>query len=101
MSYGLYISDGKNGSVITNSDTIFNEEYDFGFSEESLSAGASRTIQTKGAGNSALIGVSLESSDNNLDNLTVTRDLTTDTLTITNTGNTDIPVISAKIFRFQ
>lgn len=101
MSYGLYISDGENGAVITNSNNIFNEEYDFELSDESISSGGQINIQTKGAGNPALIGISIVASEGAINDLTVTRDLTTDTLTITNTGSSSQTITSAKIFRFQ
>lgn len=96
MSYGLYISNGIDGAVITNSNNVFNEEYDFNFSE-SLSSGSTTTIAIEGAGNPALIGFDLDTSNNNL---VVTRDLTNDTLSITNSGNATADY-TAKFFRFQ
>jgi uncharacterized protein (UPF0303 family) len=100
MSYGLYISDGKNGAVITNSNNIFNEEVDLDLSDLSLPSGGSLPIQTEGAGNPALIELSIVASGETIDDLTITRDLSTDTLTITNTGTSDLS-FSAKLFRFQ
>jgi len=97
MSHGLYISDGINGGVITNSDVIFNEEYDFELTSQSIGGNSSINIQTEGAGNSALIGIDLTTSSENIE---ITRNSSTDTLTITNTNNGNA-VFSAKLFRFQ
>ena len=38
MSYGLYISDGVNGGVLTNANNVFNEEYDFEFARDCINA---------------------------------------------------------------
>lgn len=98
MSYGLYISDGVNGGVITNANNVFNEEYDFELNGQSLAGGSTFDIQTSGAGNPALIGINLSTSAPQ--HITVTRDAVNDKLVISNTsGGTQS--FSAKIFRFQ
>lgn len=99
MSYGLYISDGVNGSVITNSNNIFNEEYEFELTSQAISGGSSLNIQTSGAGNPALIGISLTNTGLDSD-IEVERDSVNDILRIKNTG-TSSQSVSAKLFRFQ
>ena len=99
MSYGLYISDGVNGAVITNSNNIFNEEYEFELTSQSISGGSSLNIQTSGAGNPALIGISLTNAGVDSD-IEVERDSVNDILRIKNTGTVSQSV-SVKVFRFQ
>lgn len=99
MSYGLYISDGINGSVITNSNNIFNEEYEFELTSQAILGGSSLNIQTSGAGNPALIGISLSNTGIDSD-IEVERDSVNDILRIKNTG-TSSQSVSAKLFRFQ
>ena len=96
MSYGLYISDGVNGGVITNANNVFNEEYDFELTNQALSAGGTYNIQTSGAGNPALIGIHLSANNS----ITVSRDTTNDRIVISNTSGGS-QSFSAKIFRFQ
>lgn len=96
MSYGLYISNGTSGGVITNSNNVLNEEYDFELINQALSAGGTYNIQTSGAGNPALIGIHLTATDF----ITVTRDATNDKIVINNTSGSS-ESFSAKIFRFQ
>ena len=99
MSYGLYISDGVNGAVITNSNNIFNEEYEFQLTSQAISGGSSLNIQTSGAGNPALIAISLTNTGLDSD-IEVERDSVNDILRIKNTGSVSQSV-SAKLFRFQ
>lgn len=100
MSYGLYISDGVNGSVITNSNNIFNEEYEFELTSQAISGGSSLDIQTNGAGNPALIGIFIEENTGLDADIEVERDSVNDILRIKNTG-TSSQSVSAKLFRFQ
>ena len=99
MSYGLYLSNGTDGAVITNSNNIFNEELDFELSNESLSAGSALNIQTSGAGNPFFIGIDLQMVEGQSD-IQITRDLANDRLVITNTGATT-RTFSAKLYRFS
>lgn len=101
MSYGLYISDGTSGGVITNNNTIFNEEYGSELSSYALNAGASYTFTVPGSGNSSLIDIAITASENALDNVQVTRNSSADTLTITNIAPYQIVLTSVKLFRFQ
>lgn len=101
MSYGLYISNGINGGVITNSNVMFNEEYGSELSSLALNAGVSYTITVPGSGNSGIIGISINASLDALDNAQITRNLSADTLTITNTAAYQIVLTSVKLFRFQ
>lgn len=101
MSYGLYISDGVSGGVITNDNTIFNEEYGSELTLLTLNAGTSYTITVPGAGNSGVIGITINASDQTLDNTQVTRNSSADTLTITNIASYEITLTSVKLFRFQ
>ncbi len=101
MSYGLYISNGVNGGVITNNNTIFNEEYGSELSSFPLNAGVSYTFTTPGSGNSGIIGISINASSDALDKAQITRNSSADTLTITNTAAYQIVLTSVKLFRFQ
>jgi len=101
MSYGLYISDGINGSVITNSNNIFNEEYEFEFTSQAIAANSSLNIQTTGAGNPALIAIEIEyPTTSSASHIDIERDPVNDILKIKNTG-TSSQSFSAKLFRFQ
>jgi len=101
MSYGIYISDGVSGGVITNSNVIFNEEYGSELSSLTLNSGTSYTITVPGSGNSGIIGISIDASPDALDNVQITRNSSADTLTITNTAVYQIVLTSVKLFRFQ
>jgi hypothetical protein len=101
MSYGLYISDGVNGGVITNNNTIFNEEYGSELTQLTLNAGTSYTITVPGAGNSGIIGIAINASDDAVDKAQITRNSSADTLTITNIASYAITLASVKLFRFQ
>lgn len=96
MSYGLYISDGVNGGVITNSNSMFNSEFGFLFTA-SLNPGASTSTQFDGAGNASLIGTEFDAPANA--DLSISRNSTTDTLTITN-NSSFVVTFTAKFFRF-
>lgn len=97
MSYGLYISDGVNGGVITNSNSMFNSEFGF-LLTASLNPGASTSTQFDGAGNASLIGTEFDDVPTNAD-LSISRNSTTDTLTITN-NSSFVVTFTAKFFRF-
>ena len=98
MSYGLYISDGVNGGVITNSNTVLNEEFSYSFTA-TLTPSASTSVQFSGAGNSALVGVTFSNTSPAQNDLSISRNLSTDTLTITNGGATAV-TFTADFFRF-
>lgn len=89
MSYGLWISDGVNGGVITNSNAITNTEE--GLTQSgTIAAGDSVVIDNlPGVGDPSTIGITFQnaatgpvSQDSGLQ---VSRNLVADTLTITNT----------------
>ena len=89
MSYGLWISDGVNGGVITNSNAITNTED--GYSQAgSIPAGGTVVISDlPGVGDPSTIGITFNegsgSASSQDSGLEITRDLAADTLTITNT----------------
>lgn len=98
MSYGLYISDGVNGGVITNSNTVLNEEFSYSLTA-TLAPSASTSVQFSGAGNSALVGVTFSNASPERNDLSISRNSSTDTLTITNGGASSV-TFTADFFRF-
>ena len=98
MSYGLYISDGVNGGVITNSNTVLNEEFSYSLTA-TLAPSASTSVQFSGAGNSALVGITFSNVSPPQNGLSISRNSSTDTLTITNGGAFSV-TFTAAFFRF-
>ena len=104
MSYGLWISDGVNGGVITNSNAITNTE-DGSTQSGTIAAFGNIVIDDlPGVGDPSTIGVTFQSGSNGPtaedSGLEVSRDLAADTLTITNTKG--VPqTYSIVFFRFK
>ena len=104
MSYGLWISDGVNGGVITNSNAITNTED--GLTQAGTIAGLGNIVinNLPGVGDPATIGVTFQNAGTGPtaqdSGLEVSRDLVADTMTITNTKA--VPqTYSIVFFRFK
>lgn len=93
MSYGLYISNGTAGAVITNSNNIFNEEIFFSQSG-TVTAGNSTSLTIEDVGDPSLISIDLETNDN------ISLSASGNTLNISNSGSVDF-TFDLKVFRFQ
>lgn len=103
-NYGLYISDGQNGGVITNSNSITNSETSLSAQTGTIPANGSVSYNMTGAGDQTKIGVRFikignQAPDQNDDGLEVSRDLVADTLSIVNTTAVSKPY-SVEFFRF-
>lgn len=104
MSYGLWISDGVNGGVITNSNAITNTESESAQAGTIPASGSITISNLPGAGDPSTIGITFNdglSGPNSQDSgLEITRNLAADTLTITNT--TGVPKnFDIAFFRFK
>jgi len=93
MSYGLYISNGTAGAVITNSNNIFNEEIFF-FFFLTVTAGNSTSLTIEDVGDPSLISIDLETNDD------ISLSASGNTLNISNSGSVDF-TFDLKVFRFQ
>mgnify|MGYP005704677921 CR=1 FL=1 len=93
MSYGLYISNGTAGAVITNSNNIFNEEIFFSQSG-TVTAGNSTSLTIEDVGDPSLISIDLETNDD------ISLSASGNTLNISNSGSVDF-TFDLKVFRFQ
>lgn len=93
MSYGLYISNGTAGAVITNSNNIFNEEI-FLSQSGTVTAGNSTSLTIEDVGDSSLISIDLETNDD------ISLSTSGNTLNISNGGSVDF-TFDLKVFRFQ
>jgi len=104
MSYGLEISNSNNVIVITNDNTILNKETVDQESAGTIPANSSVSYTFTGAGDPSFIGVNFTegnapSSTNQNNGLEISRNLTTDTLTVTNTTGVAKPYV-LQFFRF-
>ena len=93
MSYGLYISNGTAGAVITNSNNIFNEEI-FSSQSGTVTAGTTNNLTIEDVGDPSLISIDLETNDD------ISLSASGNTLSITNSGGSDF-AFDLKVFRFQ
>jgi hypothetical protein len=100
-NYGLYISDGQNGGVITNSNSVTNSET--GLSETgTIPPNGSVVFDMIGAGDDTKVGVQFARTatpQQNDDGLEVTRNFAADTLSIVNTTGVS-KNYSVEFFRF-
>ena len=95
MSYGLYLSNGTDGAVITNSNNIFNEEIFSSVTGGTIPSNGSVNLTIPDVGNEQLISIDIESSS--IDNIEATP--TGNTLTLQNNGGQ--ATYNLKVFRFQ
>lgn len=95
MSYGLYISNGTAGAVITNSNNIFNEEI-FSSQSGTVTAGTTNNLTIEDVGDSSLVSIDLETKNDN----SISLNASGNTLSITNSGGSDFS-FDLKVFRFQ
>ena len=96
MSYGLYISNGTDGAVITNSNSIFNEEI-FASQAGTMTSNSSITLNIPDINDEALMAYNLD-EDNDTEQISVTT--SSDTLTLSNPTVGDVPYYLS-IFRFR
>lgn len=96
MSYGLYISDGVNGGVITNSNNIFNEEI-FASQAGTMTSNSSISLNIPDIDDAALMAYNID-EDNDTESISVTT--SSDTLTLSNSTVGDVPYYLS-IFRFR
>ena len=93
MSYGLYISDGVNGSVITNSNNIFNEEI-YQSQAGTITGNSTLDLNIEDVGNPALISIELTTNNS------VEFSTSGNTLSLQNPLSGDY-AFNLKVFRFQ
>lgn len=99
MSYGLYISNGTDGAVITNSNSIFNEEI-FSSRAGSLTGSQSVDIDIDDVSDSTMISFTIdESTPPNLDSV-ISAQTSGNTLTLSNTGSGNVSY-DLRVFRFR
>lgn len=94
MSYGLYISDGVNGAVITNSNNIFNEEI-FLSQSGTVTGNSTLNLTIPDVGNSQLISINLSSAADS-----VSFSTSGNTLSLINNQTGD-KTFQLNVFRFQ
>lgn len=94
MSYGLYISDGVNGAVITNSNNIFNEEI-FLSQSGTVTGNSTLNLTIPDVGNSQLISINLSSAADSVGFST-----SGNTLSLINNQTGD-KTFQLNVFRFQ
>lgn len=94
MSYGLYISDGVNGAVITNSNNIFNEEI-FLSQSGTVLGNSTLNLTIPDVGNSQLISINLSSAADS-----VSFSTSGNTLSLINNQTGD-KTFQLNVFRFQ
>ena len=99
MSYGLYISDGVNGSVITNSNSIFNEEI-FSSQSGTITGGGSLNLNIEDIGDSSLTSFTIDESTPSIVDSVLSVSTSSNTMTISNTGSGNV-VYDLRIFRFR
>jgi len=94
MSYGLYISDGVNGAVITNSNNIFNEEI-FLSQSGTVIGNSTLNLTIPDVGNPQLISINLSSAADS-----VSFSTSGNTLSLINNQTGD-KTFQLNVFRFQ
>lgn len=95
MSYGLYISNGTDGAVITNSNSIFNEEIFLSVTGGTIPSNGSVDLTIPDVGNEQLISIDIESAQADKINAQPNGN----TLTLQNTFSGQA-IYSLKVFRF-
>jgi len=99
MSHGLYISNGTDGAVITNSNSIFNEEI-FSSRAGSLTSSESVDINIDDVGDPTMISFTVdESTPPNIQSV-ISSQTSGNTLTLSNSGNGNVSY-DLRVFRFR
>lgn len=99
MSYGLYISNGTDGAVITNSNSIFNEEI-FSSQSGTITGGGSLSLNIEDIGDSSLTSFTIDESTPPSQDSVLSVSTSSNSMTISNGGLGNV-VYDLRVFRFR
>jgi|TARA_R110000764_G_scaffold173570_1_gene260239 lipid-binding SYLF domain-containing protein len=99
MSYGLYISNGTDGAVITNSNSVFNEEI-FSSQSGTITGGGSLSLNIEDIGDSSLTSFTIDESTPPTFASVLSVSTSSNLMTISNSGLGNV-VYDLRIFRFR
>lgn len=99
MSYGLYISNGTDGAVITNSNSVFNEEI-FSSQSGTITGGGNLNLSIEDIGDSSLTSFTIDESTPPAQPSVLSVSTSSNSMTISNTGLGNV-VYDLRVFRFR